>query len=58
MLAHHQLGNMSGIESDLRDLCAALDVEDPCDELHPDTLSLYEELTHRTPTSARGNQLP
>ncbi len=47
MLAHHQLGNISGVEGDLRDLCAALEVEDPCDELHPDTVSLHERLTRR-----------
>ncbi len=49
MLAHHDMGNTSGIDGDVRDLCAALDVEDPCDELHPDTLALFEKLTHRTP---------
>ena len=50
MLAHHMAGNTAGIEAALRDLCVALEVEDPCDELHPDTLALYEELTRRQPT--------
>ncbi|MDP9333257.1 MAG: LysM peptidoglycan-binding domain-containing protein, partial [Actinomycetota bacterium] len=53
MLAHHDMGNISGIDGDIRDLCAALDVEDPCDELHPDTLALFEKLTHRTPANER-----
>lgn len=57
MLAHHHAGNTSGIDGDLRDLCAALDVEDPCDELHPDTLALFEKLTHRTPTHERGDRV-
>lgn len=54
MLAHHRLGNISGIEGDLRDLCAALDVEDPYDDLHPDTVDLYEKLARRPPSTARG----
>lgn len=53
MLAHHDMGNISGIDGDIRDLCAALDVDDPCDELHPETLELYEQLTHRAPRQAR-----
>lgn len=53
MLAHHNTGNISGIDGDIRDLCAALDIEDPCDELHPDTLALFERLTHRTPANER-----
>ena len=51
MLAHDMAGNTAGIDSALRDLCVALEVEDPCDELHPDTLALYEELTHRQPAA-------
>jgi len=57
MLAHHQGGNVSGIDGDIRDLCAALDVEDPCDELHPDTLDLYEQLTHRAPSQVRTDRV-
>ena len=52
MLAHHDAGNISGIDGDIRDLCAALDIEDPCDELHPDTLTLFEQLRHRAPNNA------
>ena len=53
MLAHHDMGNISGIDGDIRDLCAALDVEDPCDELHPETLALFERLTNRAPNQVR-----
>jgi hypothetical protein len=45
MLGHHQLGSTCGIESGLRNLCAAIDVADPCDQLHPDTLP-YPRLLH------------
>jgi hypothetical protein len=57
MLAHHQAGNVSGIDGDIRDLCAALDVEDPCDELHPETLELYEQLTHRASSQLRTDRV-
>lgn len=53
MRAHHQAGNTSGIDADMRDLCAALDIEDPCDELHPDTVAVYEELTRHQPARIR-----
>ncbi|MGH9014008.1 MAG: LysM peptidoglycan-binding domain-containing protein [Acidimicrobiia bacterium] len=53
MRAHHQAGNISGVEAAMRDLCAALEVEDPCDELHPDTVALFEELTRHQPARLR-----
>ena len=48
MRAEYATGSISGVEAAMQDLCAALELDDPFAEVHPDTLSLYEQLAGRS----------
>jgi hypothetical protein len=45
MRAFYAAGDLAGVETTMRDLLASLDSDDPELVVHPDTLSLFEELT-------------
>jgi hypothetical protein len=47
MRAHDQAGNPAGVESVMAELCRVVEALEPFDDLHPDTVTLYEELSRR-----------
>lgn len=47
MRAYAMSGNVSAVETVMRELCRAVDAVEPYDSLHPETLELYESLTRR-----------
>ena len=47
MRAYDLSGNVSAIESVMRELCRIADAMEPYDTLHPETVELYEQLTRR-----------
>lgn len=47
MRAYAMSGNLSAVETVMRELCRAVDAVEPYDSLHPETLELYESLTRR-----------
>ena len=47
MRAHDLAGNPAGVESVMEELCHVVEALEPYDELHPETLALYEELRRR-----------
>ena len=40
-------GNLTGIESAMKELCRIADAQEPYDSLHPETVELYNTLTRR-----------
>jgi hypothetical protein len=44
MRAHDQAGNPAGVESVMDELCRVVEALEPYDDLHPETVALYEEL--------------
>ncbi|MFN2638049.1 MAG: hypothetical protein ABR585_13575 [Gemmatimonadaceae bacterium] len=47
MRAHDQAGNPAGVESVMAELCRVVEALEPFDDLHPETVGLYEELSRR-----------
>jgi DNA-binding SARP family transcriptional activator len=47
MRAHDQAGNPAGVESVMDELCRVVEALEPFDDLHPETVGLYEELSRR-----------
>ncbi|MEW6470664.1 MAG: hypothetical protein AB1679_00130 [Actinomycetota bacterium] len=47
MQAHDLAGNPAGVESVMEELCHVIEALEPYDELHPETVALYEELRRR-----------
>lgn len=47
MLACDLAGNPAGVESVMDELCEVVEALEPYDALHPDTLTLYERISHR-----------
>jgi hypothetical protein len=47
MLAADAAGNPAGVEAAMTELCMVLDALEPYDGLHPETVALYEPLSHR-----------
>jgi DNA-binding SARP family transcriptional activator len=47
MLACDLAGNPAGVESVMDELCEVVEALEPYDELHPETLALYERISHR-----------
>lgn len=45
MRAAHAEGNLAGVDTAMRDLCAVAEDLEPLDAVHPETTALYEELT-------------
>jgi DNA-binding SARP family transcriptional activator len=50
MLACDLSGNPAGVETVMDELCEVVATLEPYDELHPETLALYERLSHRKRT--------
>jgi len=50
MLACDLAGNPAGVESVMDELCEVVATLEPYDDLHPETLTLYERLSHRKRT--------
>jgi hypothetical protein len=50
MLACDLAGNPAGVESVMDELCEVVETLQPYDELHPETLALYERISHRRRT--------
>jgi DNA-binding SARP family transcriptional activator len=50
MLACDLAGNPAGVETVMDELCEVVATLEPYDELHPETLALYERLSHRKRT--------
>jgi DNA-binding SARP family transcriptional activator len=55
MLACDLAGNPAGVESVMDELCKVVESLEPYDEIHPETLALYERISHRKrdPSRAR-----
>jgi hypothetical protein len=47
MRAHDQAGNPAGVESVMAELCRVVEALEPLDDLHPETVALYEEVSRR-----------
>jgi hypothetical protein len=47
MRAHDQAGNPAGVESVMAELCRVVEALEPFDDLHPETVALYDELSRR-----------
>ena len=47
MLACDVAGNPAGVETVMDELCEVVEALEPYDELHPETLVLYERISHR-----------
>ena len=47
MRAHDLVGNPAGVESVMEELCHVIEALEPYDQLHPETIALYEELRRR-----------
>jgi DNA-binding SARP family transcriptional activator len=47
MLACDRAGNPAGVETVMDELCEVVATLEPYDDLHPETLALYERLSHR-----------
>jgi DNA-binding SARP family transcriptional activator len=47
MRAHDQAGNPAGVESVMTELCRVVEALEPFDDLHPETVALYDELSRR-----------
>ena len=47
MRAHDLVGNPAGVESVMEELCHVVEALEPYDDLHPETIALYEELRRR-----------
>ncbi|HEY5171219.1 MAG TPA: bacterial transcriptional activator domain-containing protein, partial [Acidimicrobiia bacterium] len=47
MLACDLAGNPAGVESVMDELCEVIEALEPYDEIHPETLALYERISHR-----------
>jgi hypothetical protein len=47
MRAHDLAGNPAGVESAMAELCRFVESLEPHDDLHPETVALYEELIRR-----------
>ena len=47
MLAFDLAGNPAGVESVMDELCEVVEALEPYDELHPETLALYQRISHR-----------
>jgi DNA-binding SARP family transcriptional activator len=47
MLACDLAGNPAGVETVMDELCEVVEALEPYDELHPETLALYERISHR-----------
>jgi hypothetical protein len=50
MLACDLAGNPAGVETVMDELCEVVEALEPYDELHPETLALYERISHRKRT--------
>lgn len=50
MLACDLAGNPAGVETVMDELCEIVESLEPYDELHPETLALYERISHRKRT--------
>ncbi len=50
MLACDLAGNPAGVETVMDELCEVVETLEPYDELHAETLSLYERISHRKRT--------
>jgi DNA-binding SARP family transcriptional activator len=58
MLAYDLAGNPAGVERVMQELCDVVEAVEPYDTLHPDTLALYEQLTHRARRPTESRQQP
>jgi nucleoid-associated protein YgaU len=47
MRAYALSGNVTGVESAMKELCRIADAQEPYDSLHPETVELYNTLTRR-----------
>lgn len=47
MLAFDLAGDPGGVETVMDELCAVVEALEPYDDLHPETVALYERLSHR-----------
>jgi len=47
MLACDLAGNPAGVESVMDELCEVVEALEPYDELHPETIALYERVSHQ-----------
>jgi hypothetical protein len=47
MFAADMAGNPAGVEAVMDELCAVTEALEPYDSLHPETIALYERLSHR-----------
>nr|MDP9333594.1 bacterial transcriptional activator domain-containing protein [Actinomycetota bacterium] len=56
MLACDLAGNPAGVETVMDELCEVVEALEPYDELHPETLALYERISHRRRTRTLGLQ--
>ena len=56
MLACDLAGNPAGVESVMDELCEVVEALEPYDELHPETLALYERISHWSPADASRGQ--
>jgi hypothetical protein len=50
MLACDLAGNPAGVETVMDELCEVIEALEPYDQLHPETLELYERISHRKRT--------
>ncbi len=50
MLACDLAGNPAGVETVMDELCEVVEALEPYDEIHPETLALYERISHRKRT--------
>jgi DNA-binding SARP family transcriptional activator len=53
MLACDLAGNPAGVETVMDELCEVVEALEPYDQLHPETLALYERISHRRRTTQR-----
>ncbi len=54
MLACDRAGNPAGVETVMDELCSVVEALEPYDQLHPETLALYERISHRKRSRVTG----
>lgn len=56
MLAYDLAGNPAGVERVMDELCEVVEALEPYDTLHPETLTLYERISHRKRARTHANE--
>jgi hypothetical protein len=56
MLAYDLAGNPAGVERVMDELCGVVEALEPYDTLHPETLALYERISHRKRSRIHANE--